>query len=130
MSSILLDTHAFIWLSENDSNLPNSVLKIIDNTDEVFVSVISFWEIVIKLNIGKITLQEEFNKIESSFSSTRLILLPISIDDTVQLHMLAVFTNHKDPFDRMLISQAISRSIPLVSADKKFDTYSVQRIWA
>jgi PIN domain nuclease of toxin-antitoxin system len=129
MSSILLDTHVFIWLSENDFNLPNSVLKIIDNTEEVFVSVISFWEIAIKLNIGKITLQEDFNKIESRFSNTRLILLPISIDDTVQLYKLAVFTNHKDPFDRMLIAQAIGRSIPLVSADKKFDAYPVQRIW-
>jgi PIN domain nuclease of toxin-antitoxin system len=57
MSCALLDTHAFIWLSENDSKLPNSVLKIIDNTENVFVSVISFWEIAIKLNIDKITLQ-------------------------------------------------------------------------
>jgi PIN domain nuclease of toxin-antitoxin system len=77
MGSILLDTHAFIWLSENDSNLPNSVLKIIDNTENVFVSIISLWEIAIKLNIGKITLQEDFNKIEARFSNTRLILLPI-----------------------------------------------------
>jgi PIN domain nuclease of toxin-antitoxin system len=129
VTSILLDTHTFIWLSENDANLPISVLKVIDNAEAVFVSIVSFWEIAIKLNLNKLTLQEDFDRIESRFGDTGLILLPICINDTVQLRKLALFSNHKDPFDRMLIAQAIAGSMPIVSADKKFDAYPVQRVW-
>ncbi len=129
MSSILLDTHAFIWLSEDDPNLPIALREIIDNTDDVFVSIASFWEIAIKLNLGKIILKETFNDIEARFNDTRLILLPISIGDAVQLQKLSINKDHKDPFDRLLIVKAISRSIPIMSIDLKFDWYPVQRVW-
>lgn len=128
MSSILLDTHAFIWLSEDDANLPISVRETIENIDRVFVRIVSFWEISIKLSIGKISLQEDFNDIENRFKSTRFNLLPISIKDTIQLHQLPL--HHKDPFDRILIVQAINRSISLVSRDAAFDAYPVQRVWS
>jgi len=129
MSSVLLDTHTFIWLSEDDPNLPIAMREIIDGTDDVFVSVISFWEIAIELSLGKITLNESFNDIEARFNDTRLILLPISIGDTVQLQSLPIHKDHKDPFDRLLIAQPITRSMPIVSIDSKFDWYSVQRMW-
>lgn len=67
MDSILLDTHVFIWLAENDSNLPVSIRDAIENTDNVFVSIASFWEISIKIKIGKLSLLSDFNDIESSF---------------------------------------------------------------
>lgn len=102
MSRILLDTHTFIWLSEDDANLPTSLREAIENTENVFVSIVSFWEISIKLSIGKISLQEDFNTIESRFKTTRFILLPISVRDTIQLSQLPV--HHKDPFDRILIT--------------------------
>lgn len=60
MSSILLDTHAFIWLSEDDPSLPTPTRELIEATDDVFVSIASFWEISIKLTIGKISLQTNF----------------------------------------------------------------------
>ena len=129
MDSILLDTHTFIWLSEDDPDLPNSVLKIIDNAENVFVSTVSFWEIAIKLNIGKITLKDSFYDIENRFNATRLILLPVSIEDSVQLHKLPFIKEHKDPFDKLLVSQAIARSIPIISVDIHLDVYPVQRIW-
>jgi PIN domain nuclease of toxin-antitoxin system len=128
MSSILLDTHAFIWLSEDDLSLPKSVRERIEKTDNVFVSVASFWEISIKLTIGKIALNTDFNNIEARFDSTRFILLPISIKDTIQLRQLPL--HHKDPFDRILIAQSIGRSIALVSRDSEFDAYPIQRVWA
>ena len=129
MDSILLDTHTFIWLSEDDPDLPNSVLKIIDNAENVFVSTVSFWEIAIKLNVGKITLKDSFHDIENRFNATRLILLPVSIEDSVQLHKLPLIKEHKDPFDKLLVSQAIARSIPIISVDIHLDVYPVQRIW-
>jgi PIN domain nuclease of toxin-antitoxin system len=113
MSSILLDTHTFIWLSEDAPNLPRALQESIESTENVFVSIVTFWEISIKLNIGKISLRDDFNDIESRFKSTRFILLPISIKDTVQLSQLPL--HHKDPFDRILISQAMNRSIAVVS---------------
>jgi PIN domain nuclease of toxin-antitoxin system len=128
MSSILLDTHAFIWLSEDDQNLPNATRQTIEDTNNVFVSIASFWEISIKLTIGKISLQSDFNDIEERFNSTRFQLLSISIKDTIQLRQLPL--NHKDPFDRILIAQAMNRSIPLVSRDSEFDRYPIQRVWA
>lgn len=79
MGSILLDTHTFIWLSEDAPNLPVSTRDMIEDTDEVFVSIASFWEISIKLSIGKLSLQTDFDEIESRFAATRFQLLPISI---------------------------------------------------
>ncbi len=127
MSSILLDTHAFIWLSEDDPNLQISTREMIETTDDVFVSIASFWEISIKLTISKISLQTDFNDIEVRFNSTRFKLLPISIKDTIQLRQLPLY--HKDPFDRILIAQAMNRAIPLVSRDSEFDPYPVQQVW-
>lgn len=127
MSSILLDTHTFIWLSEDDPKLPVSTLDMIERTDEVFVSIASFWEISIKLTIGKLSLQADFDEIESRFAATRFQLLPISIKDTAQLRQLPL--HHKDPFDRILIAQAVSRSLLIVGADVAFDAYPIQRVW-
>ena len=131
MSSILLDTHAFIWLIEDSPKLPISVRDIIEATDDVFVSIVSFWEIAIKLKKEIIFLICDFNDIESRFESTGLQLLPISIRDTIQLYNLPFYLkDHKDPFDRLLIAQAISRSLPLVSCDLHFDSYPVEKVWA
>jgi PIN domain nuclease of toxin-antitoxin system len=127
MSSILLDTHAFIWLSEDDPKLPTPTREMIEATNNVFVSIASFWEIPIKIKIGKISLKTDFNDIEARFNATRFELLPISIQDTIQLQQLPL--HHKDPFDRILITQALYKSIPLVSRDSEFDAYPVRRVW-
>lgn len=127
MSSLLLDTHTFIWLSEDDPNLPPLLRTSIESTDQVLVSIVSFWEISIKLNIGKISLKDDFNSIETRFQATKFTLLPISITDTIQLSQLP--SHHKDPFDRILIAQAINRNLPIASRDTAFDMYNVQRLW-
>jgi PIN domain nuclease of toxin-antitoxin system len=127
MSSLLLDTHTFIWLSEDDPNLPTTLRSTIENTDRVFVSIVSFWEISIKLNIGKISLRDDFNNIESRFRATKFTLLPISIKDTIQLSQIPI--HHKDPFDRVLIAQAMNRSLKVASRDVAFDAYDIQRLW-
>lgn len=127
MSAFLLDTHAFIWLTENDSNLPDDLRMIINNADLVYLSVASLWEIAIKLNLGKLSLQQSYETIGSAIDASDILILPISFADTVQIRNLPL--NHGDPFDRMLIAQAINHSLIIISRDKKFDAYSVQRIW-
>ena len=126
MSDFLLDTHAFIWLSENDSNLPNNLRNLINVADRVYLSIVSLWEIAIKLNLGKLSLQRNYETIETELESSDIILLPISFIDTLQICDLP---HHRDPFDRMLIAQAINRSLVLISRDTKFDAYPIQRLW-
>jgi PIN domain nuclease of toxin-antitoxin system len=127
MDSVLLDTHAFIWLVEDDAKLPVSLRDTIENTANVFVSIASFWEISIKLNLGKLSLASDYNDIETSFKSTRFKLLSISLKDTVQVYNLPL--HHKDPFDRILVAQAMNNSLVVVSRDLVFDAYPIQRLW-
>ena len=127
MSDFLLDTHAFIWLSENDSNLPNNLRDMIDVADTVYLSIVSLWEIAIKLNLGKLSLQRSYETIEAELESSDILLLPISFIDTLQIRHLPL--HHRDPFDRMLIAQAINRSLVVISRDTKFDAYPIQRLW-
>lgn len=127
MSALLLDTHAFIWLTENDSSLPYNLRMTINNADLVYLSIASLWEIAIKLNLGKLSLQQSYETIGSAIDASDIFLLPISFGDTVQVRNLPL--HHGDPFDRMLIAQAINHSLIIISRDKKFDAYSVQRMW-
>jgi PIN domain nuclease of toxin-antitoxin system len=127
MSYFLLDTHTFIWLSENDSNLSNNLRDMIDIADRVYLSIASLWEIAIKLNLGKLSLQRSYETIEVELESSDILLLPISFIDTLQILHLPL--HHRDPFDRMLIAQAMNRSLVLISRDSQFDAYHIQRLW-
>jgi PIN domain nuclease of toxin-antitoxin system len=131
MSSILLDTHVFIWMAEDDAKMPSSIKSRIEATENVFVSIVSFWEIALKSQKEQVFLGIDFNEIEARFALTRFKLLDISIQDTVQVYNLPFYLKeHRDPFDRLLISQAINRSMPLASCDKAFDAYPIEKIWA
>ncbi|NES18964.1 MAG: type II toxin-antitoxin system VapC family toxin [Symploca sp. SIO3E6] len=127
MSNFLLDTHTFIWLSENDDNLSNNLRDIIDMADRVYLSIASLWEIAIKLNLGKLSLQRSYETIGAELESSDILLLPISFADTLQIRYLPL--HHRDPFDRILIAQAINHSLMLISRDVKFDAYPIQRLW-
>lgn len=127
MKGYLLDTHAFIWLSENDPNLPINLRQKIDSAEKVYLSIISLWEIAIKINIGKLSLKKSYQHIENELKISDILLLPITFADTQKLCNLPLY--HRDPFDRMLIIQAIERQLILVSRDTKFDPYPVQKLW-
>jgi PIN domain nuclease of toxin-antitoxin system len=127
MSNFLLDTHTFIWLSENDSNLSNNLREMIDIADRVYLSIASLWEIAIKLNLGKLSLQRSYETIGTRLESSDILLLPISFIDTLKIRDLPL--HHRDPFDRMLIAQAMNHSLILISKDVKFDAYPIQRLW-
>lgn len=128
MSAFLLDTHTFIWLTENNIKLPVDLRDRIDTADIVYLSIASLWEIAIKLKIGKLFLQQSYEAIGAKIDASDILMLPISFADTVQVRHLPL--HHGDPFDRMLISQAINHSLVIISTDEKFDAYPVQREWA
>jgi len=127
MSEFLLDTHTFIWYSESSPNLPDPVRIEIEDADQAYVSIVSLWEIAIKVSLGKLALQADYTTLESGLLSAGLTLLPISFDDTVRVISLPFY--HRDPFDRILVAQAINLNCPLVSRDSILDAYSVQRSW-
>jgi PIN domain nuclease of toxin-antitoxin system len=127
VTNLLLDTHAFIWYSEDDSKLPASIKIEIETADRVCISIASLWEIAIKLSIGKLSLRSNYESIEASLAPAGIILLPISFADTVRVMNLPL--HHRDPFDRILIAQAINNSLTLVSCDAAFTAYPIQLRW-
>ncbi|GAB4276224.1 MAG: type II toxin-antitoxin system VapC family toxin [Oscillatoriaceae cyanobacterium] len=127
MSKFLLDTHTFIWLTENDTQLPNQLRATIEAADLVYVSIASLWEIAIKLKIGKLSLETSYEGIGAKIAASDIIMLAISFADTVQIRNLPL--HHGDPFDRMLIAQAINHGLVLVSRDRAFDPYPVTWLW-
>jgi PIN domain nuclease of toxin-antitoxin system len=126
---VLLDTHTFFWFIGGDSKLSARALTVIADLDnERFMSVSSLWEIAIKTNIGKLTLQlpyEEF--IPLQLLSNRIGILPIDFAHLIAVSKLPL--HHRDPFDRLIIAQAMIENIALVSADSAFDAYDITRIW-
>jgi PIN domain nuclease of toxin-antitoxin system len=128
VSQFLLDTHTFIWLTEDSLNLPDDLREMTDTADLVYVSIASLWEISIKLKLGKLSLQQSYESIGTTVANSDIFLLPITFEDTAQLLNLPL--HHNDPFDRILIAQAINHSLVIISTDKKFDAYPIQRVWA
>jgi len=127
VTNLLLDTYAFSWYSEDDPKLPDSIKIEIETADRVYISIASLWEIAIKLSIGKLSLRSSYESIESSLEPAGIILLPITFADTVRVMNLPI--HHRDPFDRILIAQAINNSLTLVSCDAAFTAYPIQLRW-
>jgi PIN domain nuclease of toxin-antitoxin system len=123
----LLDTHTFLWFVMGNPRIaPRLRAQIEDN--ENFVSIVSIWEIAIKNGIGKLNLEVPFD----DFIDRQIIPNGIQILDIKLEHLKVLITlplHHRDPFDRILIAQAITEDIVLVSADSVFSLYPVQRIW-
>lgn len=126
---LLLDTHAFIWFFTGNTKISNQVRVLIENEDnEKLLSTASLWEMAIKQSTGKLSFHLPFEVfITQQLSLNDFNLLDIKID-----HLAVVATlpfHHKDPFDRLLISQSIVERIPILSIDSAFDAYPVERLW-
>jgi PIN domain nuclease of toxin-antitoxin system len=123
----LLDTHTLIWFLDNDLRLPPSAKKQIESAESVFVSIVSIWEIAIKINIGKLKLKTDFQAIEQNLVAQDISILEINIAAIKTYLNLPL--HHRDPFDRILIAQSIDRALTIISCDVQFDAYPVIRLW-
>jgi len=124
----LLDTHAFLWFINGSNELSPKAKKIIqDPENTMYMSIASFWEIAIKLNIGKLSLDISFDELKKEADKNDFRMLPIQYEDTRVLTSLELF--HKDPFDRILIAQAIQNNLTMITRDSNFDAYPVRIIW-
>lgn len=126
---LLLDTHIFIWWTGIPERLSERVNNLLANkNNELILSVASVWEMQIKLNLGKLQLSLPLEElIETQQQTNNLLLLPIEVDYVWTLKNLPM--HHRDPFDRMLIAQAIAEQLPIVSVDAVFDAYPITRLW-
>ena len=121
---LLLDTHAFIWSVSEPDKLPAKARTAIKDSDnEVFVSAVSFWEIGIKIRINKLKpVGNEDGNLISVAEATGIQSIPLTPAEATTYYKLTEKT-HNDPFDRMLIWQAISRKMILVSGDPEFQRF-------
>jgi PIN domain nuclease of toxin-antitoxin system len=126
---LLLDTHTFIWWDRDPNLIPSATLSLMQQTDtQLFVSIVSLWEIQIKLQIGKLTLQNSLSDVITRQQIENGIqLLSISLPHILALENLPQY--HKDPFDRLLIAQCVSEVATLVSRDSVFKQYGCPLIW-
>jgi PIN domain nuclease of toxin-antitoxin system len=124
---MLIDTHTLLWFLDDDSRLPASTKQRIENAETVLVSIVSLWEIAIKVNIGKLTLKTPFISIQQNLNTLGIDIAPITFADTETY--LSLPLHHRDPFDRILVAQAINRNLILVSRDAHLDAYPIQRQW-
>ncbi len=126
--NLLLDTHAFVWFMNADDRFPQRLIKDIENFENTcYLSVASLWEMAIKVNLGKLELIADFDNILEFCSSNRISLLPIEFDDTRSV--IGLEDHHRDPFDRMLIAQAIRHEAVVITKDRMFARYAVQTRW-
>jgi PIN domain nuclease of toxin-antitoxin system len=126
----LIDTHVLIWFVENDPKLSASVRQILENpANIVLVSHASFWEITIKKSIGKLDVTLLPQALERVLSRHLILTLDFKMTHYETLYSLPFY--HQDPFDRMIISQAISDKITIVTQDRKFKLYEelVNVLW-
>jgi PIN domain nuclease of toxin-antitoxin system len=126
---LLLDTHSFIWWDGSSRRLSDAARDaILDDRNEVLVSICSVWELQIKLQLGKLNLRESLReivahqRIENGFT-----LLPVTEEHVYALDVLPPI--HRDPFDRLLAAQAIVEGASLVTADPVFRSYPVPVLW-
>jgi PIN domain nuclease of toxin-antitoxin system len=126
---LLLDTHTLLWFIGNDPRLsPKAKALIEDPGSRLFVSIASCWEIAIKAGRGKMKFSEPSRTLlERELPANDLDLLPITLEHATEVEGLP--HHHKDPFDRLLIAQAIVEGIPIISVDAAFDAYPITRIW-
>jgi len=126
---LLLDTHTLLWFYLGDPQLSVTARKLIeDPANTKFVSPASYWELAIKVSLGKYVLKESYDDfIQHAIFANGFLILPVEPKHTADLISLPY--HHKDPFDRLLVAQARVESIPLVSADSVLDQYGVTRLW-
>jgi PIN domain nuclease of toxin-antitoxin system len=126
--ALLLDTHTFLWFVSGDKQLPVSIRTKIENINEpCFLSAASLWEITIKQQLGKLTLNISLRELFDYADRNQIEIIHTTYDHLNTLSKLPF--HHRDPFDRLIISQAISENLIIVSKDSIIKKYKVKHQW-
>ena len=123
----LLDTHTLLWFLRDSPQLSKKALEIITTENKVYVSIASLWEIAIKKSIGKLEFEHSIEKIAELCHEKDILILQIQpkyFDKVIKLPNI-----HNDPFDRLIVSQAIIENLVIITKDTIIPKYSVKTIW-
>ena len=129
MRNNLLDTHTFLWFLAGDEQLSKSAITYIEDPKTVnYISIASLWEIAIKLSLRKLRLNVSFENLKNAIVDNGFEILPLDFEHIINLTTLENY--HKDPFNSIIISQAISENLTVISRDNNFELYQkIKVIW-
>ena len=127
--NVLLDTHAFLWAITGDERLSETAREtFLNSANRLFFSAVSMWEICIKISLGKLSLKRGWlKKIQNELMINAVQWLPIEMSHCAELTKLPF--HHRDPFDRMLIAQAMVEDLQVLSRDVRLSDYDIERLW-
>jgi PIN domain nuclease of toxin-antitoxin system len=126
----LVDTQSFIWFVEDDQKLPAHIKALMEQADsQLVISIASLWEMTIKMSLGKLALSGDISTTTmlNKVTDTGFTIMPIESAHLITLSTLDFI--HRDPFDRIIISQSINEDMPVISSDTVFGQYPVTWIW-
>ena len=124
----LVDTPVLLWAVQAPEKLSDQAGRIIRNQhDQLFISVATPWELAIKAKAGRLDVAELLNDFEHAVAAAGYLFLDTRVTHVILACSLPL--HHKDPFDRLLIAQALDLRIPVISRDERFDAYGVKRVW-
>ena len=125
----LIDTHVLLWIVSDSGKLSKKVKEIyLDENNEIFISIASIWEMAIKISLKKLKLSLPLSEfVQEHVYKNNIQIQNISLINIYRLESLPY--HHRDPFDRLIISQTISENIPIISNDKQFYNYDIECIW-
>lgn len=125
----LLDTHTLLWIVNDDPRLSKKSKQVYLNSENLILfSIASLWEIAIKISLKKLSIEEPLNEfIQIHIKGNDIKFLNIEVPHILLLENLPY--HHRDPFDRLIVTQCIHEDITLLSSDKMFDLYPIKRVW-
>ena len=126
---VLVDTHAILWWLAGDERLSKRARKILEDPENKrWVSIASLWEIAIKMSSGRLPAEGlTLGTIAGLLKAQQFAILPVRLEDLLRLELLPWL--HRDPFDRLIVAQALEEGISLLTADGDMSHYPVQTIW-
>lgn len=126
---LLLDSHALLWAVDEPTRLsPVATMALQDPAHDLFLSAATVWEIAIKIGLAKLTLSLPYRQwMNQAITDLGLMVWPITVEYADLQASLP--QHHGDPFDRLIVAQALTEKCPIVSADVHFDAYGVTRLW-
>jgi PIN domain nuclease of toxin-antitoxin system len=129
---LLIDTHSYIWFATNSTALSSIAKNIMENEhNKLYLSLASIWEMGIKISLGKLSIGASFEDLLAEVSASGIAVLPISTEHVLRSTQLPF--HHRDPFDRMIVAQALCEQMNVVGCDTAFDPYfeaqAIKRIW-
>ncbi len=126
---VLLDTHVFLWFITDDRRLSSRAREIMEDPEnDLLLSIASLWEIAIKASLGKLTLARPFGELmPHELAENAIEILPIRLDHLTTLTSLPF--HHRDPFDRLIVAQAVVEEMPVLSGDSAFSRYPARLLW-